>query len=208
MKLLASLDRRDRRLLGNHRGARPLHDRSAGAGASSGAGRLRHSFHVFNCTAWSQGRLLGARGAGVPDRSLRRARLHPSLILQTRTLSSSWRSRRVSRTSRRSRRSDASLAHGGRVLADGFVCRWPFCRTAISTRSRRLNSLEVFCEAEPNGFSSIAEGGSLVMREVRAGWKRDVPRQQAVYTCGDEGVVITYPVDKSTVGLVGQRDAA
>ncbi len=90
------------------------------------------------------------------------------------------------------------LAHGGRVLAAGSFAAVVLPDNNLDSQAP-LKLVRGICEAQPNGFSPIAAGGNVVMREIRAGWKRDLPGQQAVYTCADAGVVVTYPFDKGTV---------
>jgi uncharacterized protein DUF4350 len=90
------------------------------------------------------------------------------------------------------------LAHGGRVLAAGFLA-------AAAVPDENLNNQSPpqlvggICEAEPVGFSTLASGGKVVMRGVRSVWKLDRPSQRAAFVCAGEGVVVIYPVDKGTV---------
>jgi Domain of unknown function (DUF4350) len=90
------------------------------------------------------------------------------------------------------------LERGGRVLAAGFLA-------AAALPDENLNNQSPpqlvggICEAEPVGFSPLAAGGKVVMRGVRSVWKLDQPSQRAVFLCAGEGVVVTYPVGKGTV---------
>jgi hypothetical protein len=90
------------------------------------------------------------------------------------------------------------LAHGGRVLAAGFL-------SAAAVPDENLDNQSPpqlvggICEAEPVGFSTLASGGKFVMRDVRSVWKMDQPAQRAAFLCAGEGVVVTYPVNKGTV---------
>ncbi len=90
------------------------------------------------------------------------------------------------------------LERGGRVLAAGFLA-------AAALPDENLDShsppqlIGGVCQAEPVGFSSLAAGGKVVMRGVRSVWKLDKPSQRAAFLCANEGVVVTYRVGKGTV---------
>jgi hypothetical protein len=90
------------------------------------------------------------------------------------------------------------LARGGRVLAAGFL-------SAAALPDENLDSksppelIGGICEAEPVSFSPLASGGKVVMRGVRSVWNLDRPAQRAVYECGAKGVVVTYQVEKGSV---------
>ena len=90
------------------------------------------------------------------------------------------------------------LARGGRVLATGYLGAAVLPENNLD-RDNPLKLLGAICEAEPVGFSPLTAGGKLVMHEVSYGWKTDQSHQQAAYTCAGAGVVVTYPVDRGTV---------
>ena len=90
------------------------------------------------------------------------------------------------------------LARGGRVLGAGYLAAALLPENSLN-RDNPLKLVGAICEADPVGFSPLAAGGKFVMREVSYAWKTDQPHQQAVYTCAGEAVVVTYPVDRGTV---------
>ena len=90
------------------------------------------------------------------------------------------------------------LARGGRVLAAGFLAAAAVPDENLDNQSPP-QLVGGICEAEPVGFSPLAAGGKVVMRGVRSVWKLDRPSQRAAFLCAGEGVVVTYPVEKGTV---------
>jgi hypothetical protein len=90
------------------------------------------------------------------------------------------------------------LARGGRVLAAGFLAAAAVPDENLDNQSPP-QLVGGICEAEPVGFSTLASGGKFVMRDVRSVWKIDQPAQRAAFLCAGEGVVVTYPVNKGTV---------
>lgn len=90
------------------------------------------------------------------------------------------------------------LAHGGRVLAAGFLSAAALPDENLDSKSPS-ELIGGICEAEPVSFSPLAGGGKVVMRGVRSVWNLDRPSQRAIYECAAKGVVVTYPVEKGTV---------
>jgi hypothetical protein len=90
------------------------------------------------------------------------------------------------------------LASGGRVLAAGFLAAAVVPDEDLDNESPP-QLIGGVCEAEPVGFSPLTAGGKVVMRGIRAVWKLDRPSQRAAFLCANEGVVITYRVGKGTV---------
>jgi hypothetical protein len=89
------------------------------------------------------------------------------------------------------------LAHGGRVLAAGTSAAAVLPDENLDDQPPQL--LGGVCDAEPAGFSPLAAGGKVVMREMRSVWKLDRPSQRAAFVCAGEGVVVTYRVDEGAV---------
>jgi hypothetical protein len=90
------------------------------------------------------------------------------------------------------------LASGGRVLAAGFLA------AAVAPDEDLDNQpspqlIGGVCQAEPADFSPLTAGGKVVMRGIRAVWKLERPSQRAAFLCANEGVVVTYRVGKGTV---------
>jgi hypothetical protein len=90
------------------------------------------------------------------------------------------------------------LERGGRVLAAGFMSAAAIPDESLDSESPP-QLLRGICEAQPLGFSPLARGGKLVMRDVRSVWRMDRPAQRVVYTCAGAGVVVSYAVGKGTV---------
>jgi hypothetical protein len=90
------------------------------------------------------------------------------------------------------------LASGGRVLAAGFLAAAVVPDEDLDNESPP-QLIGGVCEAEPVGFSPLSAGGKVVMRNIRSVWKLDRPSQRAAFLCANEGVVITYRVGKGTV---------
>lgn len=90
------------------------------------------------------------------------------------------------------------LARGGRVLAAGFLAAAALPDENLDNQSPP-QLVGGICEAEPVSFLPLAAGGKVVMRGVRSVWKLDQPSQRAVFLCVGEGAVITYRVVKGTV---------
>ena len=90
------------------------------------------------------------------------------------------------------------LARGGRVLAAGFLAAAAVPDENLDNQSP-AQLVGGICEAEPVGFSPLAAGGKVVMRGIRSVWKLDRPSQRAAFLCTGEGAVMSYPVDKGTV---------
>jgi hypothetical protein len=90
------------------------------------------------------------------------------------------------------------LARGGRVLAAGFLAAAAVPDENLDNQSPPQLVGDI-CEAEPVGFSPLAAGGKVVMRGIRSVWKLDGPSQRAAFLCAGEGVVVTYAVEKGTV---------
>jgi hypothetical protein len=90
------------------------------------------------------------------------------------------------------------LARGGRVLAAGFLAAAALPDENLDNQSPP-QLVGGICEAAPVGFSPLAAGGKVVMRGVRSVWKLDRPSQRAAFLCAGEGVVVTYTVEKGTV---------
>jgi hypothetical protein len=90
------------------------------------------------------------------------------------------------------------LASGGRVLAAGFLAAAVVPDEDLDNQSPP-QLIGGVCEAEPVGFSPLTAGGKVVMRGIRAVWKLDRPSQRAAFLCANEGVVVTYRVGKGTV---------
>jgi hypothetical protein len=90
------------------------------------------------------------------------------------------------------------LARGGRILAAGFLAAAAVPDDNLDNQSPS-QLVGGICEAEPVGFSPLAAGGKVVMRGIRSLWKLDRPSQRAAFLCAGEGVVVTYAVEKGTV---------
>ncbi|MDQ1454206.1 MAG: hypothetical protein QOK38_4072 [Acidobacteriaceae bacterium] len=90
------------------------------------------------------------------------------------------------------------LARGGRVLAAGFLAAAAVPDENLDNQSPS-QLVGGICEAEPVGFSPLAADGKVVMRGIRSVWKMDRPSQRAAFLCAGEGVVVTYAVEKGTV---------
>ena len=90
------------------------------------------------------------------------------------------------------------LARGGRVLAAGFLAAAAVPDENLDNQSPP-QLVGGICEAEPVGFSPLAADGKVVMRGIRSVWKLDRPSQRAAFLCAGEGVVMTYAVEKGMV---------
>jgi hypothetical protein len=90
------------------------------------------------------------------------------------------------------------LTRGGRVLAVGFLGAAAVPDENLDNQSPK-QLVGGICEAEPVGFSPLTAGGKVVMRGVGSVWKLDRPSQRAAFLCAGEGAVVTYPVGKGTV---------
>lgn len=90
------------------------------------------------------------------------------------------------------------LANGGRVLAAGFLSAAALPHENPDSKSPP-QLIGGICEAEPVSVSPLAAGGKVVMRGVRSVWNLDRPSQRAIFECAGEGVVVTYSVQKGSV---------
>ncbi|HEY3988978.1 MAG TPA: DUF4350 domain-containing protein [Acidobacteriaceae bacterium] len=129
------------------------------------------------------------RAEGPLDSVAGSADAHTVLILAEPTRASSQQERDAVRR---------VLAHGGRVLAAGFLAAAAIPDENLDDQSPP-QLIGGICQAEPVSFSPLAAGGKVVMREVRVTWKLDRPSQRAAFQCAGEGVVVSYPVEKGTV---------
>lgn len=87
------------------------------------------------------------------------------------------------------------LARGGRVLATGVT-------GALLLPGKHKNlvdeSFNVPCTARPEGLSAMASSGDVRIVE-EATWKMPSAERRVVYRCGNDPVVVTFPVGKGTV---------
>jgi hypothetical protein len=90
------------------------------------------------------------------------------------------------------------LERGGRVLSAGFLAAAAVPDENLDNQSPP-QLVGGVCEAEPVGFPPLAAGGKVVMRGVGSVWKLDRPSQRAAFLCAHQGVVVTYPAGKGTV---------
>lgn len=87
------------------------------------------------------------------------------------------------------------LARGGRVLITGVTGALLLGEKHVSLNTQ---SFQVICDARPEGLSRLASAGTVQMME-EAAWKPSGPEQQTVYRCGNDPVVVTFPMGKGTV---------
>ncbi len=87
------------------------------------------------------------------------------------------------------------LSRGGRVLVTGISGAMLLGGAHLPLRQE---AFDVSCDAEPEGLSALASAGPVRMVE-EAAWKISSPEQRAVYNCGNDPVVVTFPMDKGTV---------
>lgn len=90
------------------------------------------------------------------------------------------------------------LARGGRVLAAGSLAASALPQENIDSKSPP-QLIGGICEAEPVSLSPLAAGGKVMMRDVRSVWNLDRPSQHAIFECAGKGVVVTYSAEKGTV---------
>lgn len=87
------------------------------------------------------------------------------------------------------------LARGGRVLVTGFSGALLLPQKHPHLQAQ---SFSVACNAQPEGLSGLAAPGAIRIVE-EASWKLSGPAQRAVYRCGKDPVVVTFPMEKGTV---------
>lgn len=87
------------------------------------------------------------------------------------------------------------LARGSRVLATGYSGAMVLPDDHESGPSRLRTHP---CTATPTGLSAAAGSGEIRILPEGA-WQETVPRQEAVYRCGPDIVVVTYPSAKGQV---------
>ena len=85
----------------------------------------------------------------------------------------------------------AILHKGGRVLATGFQGGMLLPGNDV-TFSTQLDFAD--CEAQPDGLSTLAGHGSIWIRP-RAAWKESRPEIHTAYACAGQPVVVEYPVE-------------
>jgi hypothetical protein len=89
----------------------------------------------------------------------------------------------------------AILDKGARVLVTGFAGGLLVPDNAVQSNGP---TTEDECDAEPNGFGELAASGTIrIARQAR--WKQANPLHQVAYTCGAEAVAVTYKAGKGTV---------
>jgi hypothetical protein len=89
----------------------------------------------------------------------------------------------------------AVLDQGGRVLVTGFAGGLLVPGNAVEANKF---SSQGECDADPNGFGELAGSGRIrIAPEAR--WKQSNPLHQVAYTCRSEAVAVTYKVGKGTV---------
>jgi hypothetical protein len=86
------------------------------------------------------------------------------------------------------------LSKGGRVLATGF--QGGILLPGNSVRLPKGMSFAA-CEATPDGLDLLAGTGPIWI-VPRAAWREDNAAARTAYTCGSEPVVVQYPVGKGT----------
>ena len=88
----------------------------------------------------------------------------------------------------------AILRKGGRVLATGLD--GGFLLPGSEIKMSPVLSFAA-CEAQPDGLQPLA-GAGPVWIVPRASWNETRPEVRTAYTCGDQPVVVEYPVGKGT----------
>jgi hypothetical protein len=86
------------------------------------------------------------------------------------------------------------LQKGGRVLATGFQGGLLLPGNQLK-RTREVSFAA--CEAQPDGFDSLAGAGSIWIVPVVT-WEESRPEIRTAYTCAGEPVVVDYPIGKGT----------
>jgi hypothetical protein len=89
----------------------------------------------------------------------------------------------------------AILQKGGRVLATGLRGGMLLPGSEV-TFSREITFAA--CEAKPDGLSPLAGPGSIWIIP-NAGWREARPDIRTAYACAGQPVVVTYPIGKGTV---------
>lgn len=87
------------------------------------------------------------------------------------------------------------LARGGHVLVTGVTGALLLGKKHVPLDPQ---SFQVVCNARPEGLSKLASAGPVEMAE-EAAWKLSGPEQRAAYRCGNDPVVVTFPMEKGTV---------
>jgi hypothetical protein len=89
----------------------------------------------------------------------------------------------------------AFLARGGRVLATGGMSATMLPDPHVAEPSRIYTAL---CYTTPQGLSSLARAGRVAV-QVGVRWSADDANTRIEQACGDDAVVVRYPVGKGQV---------
>jgi hypothetical protein len=90
------------------------------------------------------------------------------------------------------------LDRGGRVLATGDSGAQLLPDRQVETAVTSAEDLKPECEAEPEGFGTVAGSGTVHLR-AQFRWNPPLPNQRVQYTCRGSNVVVTYPVGHGQV---------
>ena len=90
---------------------------------------------------------------------------------------------------------ESFLRHGGRVLATGAVSATMLPESHIAGSNRVYTQL---CYTTPQGLSSMARAGRVAM-DAPIRWNSDDVNLRIDQTCGDDAVVVHYPVGEGEV---------
>jgi hypothetical protein len=88
------------------------------------------------------------------------------------------------------------LAHGGRVVATGGAGSYLLPNGEAHGNSAQIASTT--CHAKPDGLDPLASSGDVYM-EAPVVWTPVEPSQHAQYNCGKGAIVVTYAVGKGQV---------
>jgi Domain of unknown function (DUF4350) len=87
------------------------------------------------------------------------------------------------------------LNHGGRVVATGPISALMVPDAHIGAPSHFYTAL---CYTTPQGLSALARAGRVAM-PVTVRWNSDAPSLRVDQSCGDDAVVVHYPVGQGEV---------
>lgn len=90
------------------------------------------------------------------------------------------------------------LDHGGRVLVTGMAGGFLLPEDRAQAGSPVAGSLYPSCDAQPEGFGSLADSGTVHMRASYE-WHDPRPNQRVQYTCRGNAVVVSFPAGHGQV---------
>ncbi|MBV8629309.1 MAG: DUF4350 domain-containing protein [Silvibacterium sp.] len=88
------------------------------------------------------------------------------------------------------------LRHGGRVLATGPISAGMLPESRVAPADRVYTGL---CYSSPQGLSDMARAGRVAMAESAVRWNSDDVNVRVDQSCGDDAVVVHYPVGRGEV---------